>query len=226
MIPDLSTTLARLEAWLAAHAPALHAQLAPGAADAELDALETLTGLKLPGAFRTLYRWHDGQNGSAGGVFGLEFLPLSRVECEWVMWRDIGTAHPEMNGDIPSASHPPGSIQDAYTTPGWLGFLVDGGGNSVGLDFNPGPAGTAGQVITFGRDEEHKYVLADSLDAFLDEYLARLEAGQVTVSALEGFDGEVWATELHDAEGRTVTEWYVLGERFPGFGAAPARRSR
>jgi cell wall assembly regulator SMI1 len=226
MSADLSAVLARLENWLAAHVPAIHATLRPGATDAELDALETATGLKLPESFRTLYRWHDGQDWSVGFALGLHFLPLKQVGREWEMWEDIGQSHPEMNAEIPSTSHPAGAVRDAYTTPGWLGFLADGGGNSVGLDFNPGPSGTPGQVITFGRDEEQKFVLADSLDAFLREYLHRLEAGRVTVKALEGYDHEMWAVELHDADGRHQDGWHTLADLYPGFGAAPQRRQR
>lgn len=228
---DLPATLARLEAWLAEHAPAIHATLRPGASEAELDALETATSLTLPEAFLTLYRWHEGQDWSVGGVFGLDFLSLERVSAEWRTWADIG-GNPEwedLNEDMASlaVSHPAGAIQAAYTTPGWLGFLADGGGNSVGLDFNPGPAGTAGQVITFGRDEEEKYVLADSLDAFLREYLHRLETGRVTVKAPAGYSHEMWSIQLHDASGQGYgTTWGNSADLYPGFGAAPARRSR
>ncbi|MEF2276783.1 SMI1/KNR4 family protein [Deinococcus sp. YIM 134068] len=224
MKDDLPTVLTRLDAWLAANVPAIHATLRPGASDAELDDLETLTGLKLPEAFRTLYRWHDGQEWGAGFALGLEFLPLwvlDGVGREWEMWQEIGEAHLEMNTDIPSTSHPPSAIQDAYTTPGWLGFLKDGGGNFVGLDFNPGPAGTLGQVITFGRDEEDKFVLADSLDGFLREYLGRLESGRVTVRRREDFDEEIWGVELHDATGRPAGGGYTLADFYPGFGASP-----
>lgn len=233
MSADLPATLARLEAWLVEHAPGIHATLRPGAPDVELDALESATGLKLPEAFRTLYRWHDGQDqrNYVGGVFGLSFLPLERVSGEWHVWAEIG-GDPEwedLNEDMAavSVSHPTGAIQAAYTTPGWLGFLADGGSNSVGLDFNPGPAGTAGQVITFGRDEEEKYVLADSLDDFLREYLHRLETGRVTVQALAGYSHEMWSIQLHDASGQGYgTSWSTSADLYPGFGAAPERPRR
>lgn len=231
MSADLPTVLARLEAWLAEHARAIHATLRPGATETELDRLETATGLKLPQAFRTLYRWHDGQDWSVGGAFDLDFRRLEHVAAEWRMWAEIG-GDPEwndLNEEMASVavSHPAGAIQAAYTTPGWLGFLADGGGNSVGLDFNPGPAGTSGQVINFGRDEEHKYVLADSLDDFLREYLRRLESGQVTVRALPGYSGEMWSIQLHDASGQGYgTNWGNSADLYPGFGASPARRSR
>ncbi|MEF2276784.1 SMI1/KNR4 family protein [Deinococcus sp. YIM 134068] len=223
MKDDLPTILARLDAWLAAHVPAIHATLRPGASDAELDALASRTGLELPEGFRTLYRWHDGQERAGTGfALGLEFLPLEGVGREWEMWRKIGETSPELNDETPSTSRPPGAIWDAYTTPGWLGFLADGSGNSVGLDFNPGPAGMVGQVITFGSDEETKYVLADTLHGFLAQYLERLESGDATVKRLEGFDPERWSVELHEggfSRGGTAG-------LYPGFGPGWERRRR
>ena len=35
------------------------------------------------------------------------------------------------------------------------------------MDFDPGPTGTKGQIINFGRDEDDKCVFAKSLDDFL-----------------------------------------------------------
>nr|WP_281416245.1 SMI1/KNR4 family protein [Deinococcus aestuarii] len=187
----------------------------PGAPDAELDALETLTRLELPESFRTLYRWHDGQErAGAGFALGLEFLPLEGVGREWETWQKIGEDQAGANDETPYGSYAPGAVQAAYTTPGWLGFLVDGGGNSVGLDFNPGPRGTVGQVITFGRDEVKKRVLAASLEGFLGQYLDRLESGKATVKALRGFGGERWAVELDNGR----VSWSGLFALYPGFG--------
>lgn len=217
----LRPVLDSIDAWYLQHVPTIHATLRPGANDAELDELQRRTGLTLPEAFRTLYRWHDGASGT---FFGLEFNPLDGVRHEWQTWKEL---EPDFGDETEGhVSHPPGAITERYINAGWLGFLTDGGGNSVGLDLNPGPAGTVGQVITFGRDEEHKYVLADSLGAFLREYLARLEAGRVTTVRLSGFADEVWDVQLHDASGHHQQDYGVLADLFPGFGAAPERFTR
>lgn len=215
MSARLADTLAWLDGWLLQHAPPIHAALRPGATDSQLDTLEVILGRHLPPAFRALYRWHDGQDQFVGGVFGLKFEPLEGVRREWDSWQEIGAQYPEFNTDIPSVSHPAGAIRAAHTTPGWLGFLTDGGGNSVGLDLNPGPTGTAGQVITFGRAEEEKYVLADSLDAFVREYAARLEHGRVSVEVLDGPDEEVWSLQLTDAQGFSSADYSGLADLFP-----------
>jgi cell wall assembly regulator SMI1 len=217
----LTEVLAQIDAWYSANVPAIHAKRRPGATDAELDALEQKTKLKLPEAFRTLYKWHDG-DGSFTAVFSLGFIPLSTVNHAWNIWQEVAPGTEWMDPD--SQSFPVGAIQRRYTTPGWLGFLEDGGGNYVGLDFNPGPAGTPGQVITFGRDEDKKYVLANSLDAFLREYQRRLSRGQVSVAKLDGYSQETLSIQLHDSQGRHTESYFVLADLFPGFGAAPDDR--
>ena len=61
-MPDVDTLIARLDRWLAANRPDYYALLQPGATDAQLDAFEARFSLRLPHAFRQLYRWRDGQN--------------------------------------------------------------------------------------------------------------------------------------------------------------------
>lgn len=53
----------------------------------------------------------------------------------------------------------------------------DGSGNHVGLDFDPWPSGRIGQIILYGRDEDVKVVLAESLGQFLAWVAGLLEAG-------------------------------------------------
>ncbi|WP_287176926.1 SMI1/KNR4 family protein [Mesorhizobium sp.] len=59
---DIAPVLARLDAWYAAHLPPDKYVFNPPATDAQLDAFESLIGLKMPRAYRDLYRWHDGEN--------------------------------------------------------------------------------------------------------------------------------------------------------------------
>ena len=220
MTPDLPATLARLEAWLAAHAPALHAQLAPGSTDAELDELETQIGQKLPEAYRALYRAHA----YWGHAFGLDHIPFEGVYAgEWAVWHELEADFQRTEGHI---SHPAGAIRAQYINLGWIPFLRDWGGNSVGVDLNPGPQEKVGQAITFGRDERAKYVLADSLDAFLTEYLARLEAGRVRLYQHEPDEPDTLRLYLLDEDCKGDDSYRRLADFYPGFGAAPARRSR
>jgi cell wall assembly regulator SMI1 len=240
----LQPVLNSIDAWYMANVPAIHATLRPGTTDAELDAMEQRTGLKLPEAFRILYRWHDGQDWglveisgptlmpldpaeiNRGGVFGLDFMPLEAVRDSWENWQATGQDQAEWDEASSVESFPTGAVQGASTTPGWLGFLADSRSNYVGLDVNPGPTGRPGQIITFGRDGTAHYVLADSLDAFLCEYERRLSSGRVSVETLEGFAYATWNVRLHDRQGEPSVIWHVLADLFPGFGAAPDDRTQ
>ena len=56
--------------------------------------------------------------------------------------------------------------------------LSDDEGNHIGVDLNPGPAGTVGQVINFGRDEEKKHVLFPCVVALVEWLAEAIEAGR------------------------------------------------
>lgn len=223
MPADFPALLTELEGWLFLHAPAIHAQLKPGATDADLSSLERQLGLKLPEAFHMLYQRHA----YWGQAFGLDHVPLGHVAAEWQTWREIEQQWRERQWGLNEehVSHPAGAIRAEYATPGWVGFLKDWGGNSVGIDLNPGPQGMAGQVITFGRDEDHKSVLADSLEAFVELYVARLGAGRVRIEQLSGYAEPTWSLQLTDEAGFSADWCRTLTDFYPGFGPAPARRS-
>ena len=100
---------------------------------------------------------------------------------DWNVWRDI--ASDPLNDDLSenSTSYPSGAVQTVYTTPGWIPFAHDGGGNHLGIDLSPGPVGQIGQVINFGRDEDNKFVIAPSFEAFLEWQLTQLQSGNFRI---------------------------------------------
>jgi cell wall assembly regulator SMI1 len=171
---DLTPILARLDTWYATHLPQDRYIFNPPAEQGELDALERLVGIALPDAYRQLYRWHDGENDDRWGHFyGLPLLPLHRTRSEWSAWNDIG-------GDryaVPAAAWPEGTVDPAYSNPRWIPLTSDGSGNHIGLDLDPWPDGRIGQIILFGRDEDVKIVLAESLGTFLEWIVKLLESG-------------------------------------------------
>jgi cell wall assembly regulator SMI1 len=175
---DIAPVLARLDAWYATHLPPDRYQFNPPATEAQLDAFERLVGIKLPRAYRQLYRWHDGEEGDRWGhIYGLPILPLQEVSSQWAAWNrvlsDFGGNRYKISGD----GWPEGAVDPAYINPHWIPLTHDGSGNHIGLDFNPWPRGRVGQVILFGRDEETKAVLADSLGKFLEWVAGLLESG-------------------------------------------------
>ncbi|KAK0727214.1 hypothetical protein B0T26DRAFT_123299 [Lasiosphaeria miniovina] len=64
-------------------------------------------------------------------------------------------------------SVPAGAVQRVYAHPGWIPLVRDWGGNNLAIDLAPGPKGSWGQVILFGRDFDTKFVVARSWAHFL-----------------------------------------------------------
>lgn len=184
---DIAPVLARLDAWYAAHLPPDRYVFNPPAAEADLDAFELLVGLKLPDAYRQLSRWHDGENDDRWGHFyGLPLLPLQRAGAQWKAWARVLADFGGNRYQIPGAAWPEGAVDPAYINPRWIPLTHDGSGNHIGVDFDPWPRGRVGQVILFGRDEDVKVVLAESLLKFLEWIAGLLESGNFTLDANAG----------------------------------------
>ena len=93
-------------------------------------------------------------------------------------WLEILESNPDLAGEESwYTSSPPGAVATRYYQRGWIAFAHDFGGNHLGIDINPGPAGTAGQVINFGSDEDDKVAIASSLSALLSWLADELERG-------------------------------------------------
>jgi cell wall assembly regulator SMI1 len=74
-------------------------------------------------------------------------------------------------------------VDPAYTNPAWIPLTGDGSSGHIGLDFDPWPGGRVGQIILFGRDEDVKVVLAQSLGQFLGWIATLLESGNFRLKA-------------------------------------------
>lgn len=175
---DITPVLARLDAWYTANLEPDRYVFNPPATDAQLDAFEQMVGFKLPRSYRQLYKWHDGENDDRWGhIYGLPLLPLKQALADWKSWK---TTLAELGGNgyaVEGASWPEGNIDPAYINPGWIPLTSDGSGGHIGLDFDPWPSGRVGQVIIYGRDDDVKVVLAESLGQFLNWVAGLLESG-------------------------------------------------
>ena len=186
---DIKPVLARLEAWYAANLAADKYVLNPPSSDGELDAFEQELGVRMPFSYRQLYKWHDGENDDRWGhIYGLPILPLKRAAAAWKQWQrapvELGSRYP-----FPGKGWPEGAVDWAYTNPSWIPLTADGSGGHIGIDLDPWPNGRIGQIILFGRDEDVKVVLAESLGKFLDWIATLLEAGNFRLEV--GADEEV-----------------------------------
>ena len=124
---------------------------------------------RMPRAYRQLYRWHDGENDDRWGhLYGLPLLPLERAAESVAQWKQNLAAFDGNRYPFPGGAWPENAVDPAYANPRWIPLTEDGSGNHIGLDFDPWPGGRIGQVIIFGRDEDVKVVLAESLGKFLE----------------------------------------------------------
>jgi cell wall assembly regulator SMI1 len=184
---DISPVLKRLDVWYAAHLRPDRYVFNPPATDAQIDAFEQLVGLRLPSSYRQLYRWHDGEDDDRWGhIYGLPLLSLEQAGSQWTAWNSVLA---DFGGDryrIPGGAWPRGAVDPAYVNPRWIPLTHDGSGNHIGLDFDPWPGGRLGQVILYGRDEDVKAVLAQSLGGFLGWIADLLESGNFRLDAGPG----------------------------------------
>jgi cell wall assembly regulator SMI1 len=172
--------LKRLDQWLAKNYPDLGEDLHPGTDDVELEGLEESLGLKLPDDFKTLLKWHNGQDGAAAGLFGnWVLLPAEDVLQEWTLWKELlDKGHFEESHDLVK-NHP--AIKQRWWHPSWIPISSDGMGNNHCLDLSPEPGGKIGQIITLFHDNEERTVLAPSLKEWMHLILDKLENGTYTL---------------------------------------------
>lgn len=75
---------------------------------------------------------------------------------------------------VAGGAWPSNAVDPAYINPALIPFTSDGSGGHIGLDFEPWPGVPIGQVISIGRNEDVKVVLAASLGTFLQWILGLL----------------------------------------------------
>jgi cell wall assembly regulator SMI1 len=184
---DIAPVLAQLDAWFAANLPADDYNFNPPATVAEIAAFEDVVDFRMPHSYRQLYRWHDGENDDRRGhLYGLPLLPLHAAAEEWKAWAKVLAGLGGNRYAIPGGSWPRDAVDPAYINPRWIPLTHDGSGNHIGLDFDPWPGGRVGQVILFGRDEDVKAVLAESLGRFLHWIVDLLESGNFRLDVGRG----------------------------------------
>jgi cell wall assembly regulator SMI1 len=175
----IKTAWKRLKRWSTANLPQ-KGEDCPSASDEQLREFEAAIGAKLPTDVRQSYRIYDGQCAGRGIIYGLAVVSLSESLGHWQSWVEgyemnlkDGTA---ADLDSGCSSFPDGHVRPVYFDKAWIPLTYDSGGNHIAVDLNPGPKGTRGQVIVFGRNDEFHPVLALSWGQFLTDLADELEA--------------------------------------------------
>ncbi|WP_431113112.1 SMI1/KNR4 family protein [Variovorax paradoxus] len=147
-------------------------KLNPGASPEEIRGLERHIGVQLPESLKKFLMAHNGQ-AEDGVQFFIEgmLLSTSRIRYQWDVWRSIDEDEGNKNAADQMSSEPPGCIKLLYSNRNWIPLTHDFSGNHVGIDFDPDIAGTKGQIISFGADEDEKKVFAASFEEFSQQML-------------------------------------------------------
>ncbi|GLY27903.1 SMI1/KNR4 family protein [Kineosporia sp. NBRC 101731] len=156
----------------------------PGASPAQFARAQETVGRALPADLAGLYQLSDGQTNYAdladddagrergrwvGPVFGdgWTFDPIGELADAWTHLENVrahfkpGEMAQELDRAVTVRGNDP--VLGVYSSPDWIPFASDGGGNFLAADLAPRPGGTVGQVIVIGRDEDLRRVLAPGL---------------------------------------------------------------
>ena len=163
---DIDDLIARMDRWLATYRPDYYALLRPGATDAQLDAFDAWFSLRLPDAFRQLYRWRNGQD-------PMSFNPL-QMNWTFSTIEEITETKDLLDGMIGSDFDEP-----TYWRRGWVPFLHNGGGSHLCLDVAAEDGGTPGQLIGFWKADQDRPIEFPTLEAWLEELVSSMEDGSL-----------------------------------------------
>lgn len=191
--------------------PSLKETLNKGISENDIRAAEEEIGISFSTELKELYLTNNGDNHEAlcGVILGFQFLSLSEILSEWRRWKDLAD-DADLNDPNLFTSTPAGCIKRRYADTKWLPICTDNGGNYIGIDFDPDVNGCSGQIINFGRDENNKTVLSESLNAFF-ERLTRIVCSDDF--CIDEFDGEDVIFLGSDDDKDSYLTDYLLSEK-------------
>jgi cell wall assembly regulator SMI1 len=163
----------------------LEFRLRPPATEAQILAVESEFGMRLPDSLRELYLLHDGQDQltmTAPLFSSLPFAPLSRAieawrqQCEF--W-DLTPGHADLTGWEGMGVDP--ELREVPADIRWFPFGVFTFENKEALwvDLNPIPGRPAGQVIFEGPWAHPAQYVGPSVIDVLETYASHIELGHI-----------------------------------------------
>jgi hypothetical protein len=165
-------SFAEIETWIAANAAPLRLLLNPPATEATIRAFESRHGVVFPPDVRSFYLTHDGESPESDGILGfMRLLPLAEIE-------DAAAAIAE------------GGLTRV------IPILESGGGDRHYVQSydaaNPDP-----KLYDWWHERPAQAdVIADSLEAFFADFLAKLHQGQYVYEPEEAPGGLINKDEL------------------------------
>lgn len=145
----------------------------------EIRQVEKKINQRLPDPLKELYLCNNGEDERAASLLGFSLSPLEELYAQWQVWDELRDQWNEEEGGC--TSYPEGHIKTVYINSLWIPFTHDGGGNHIGMDLDPDEKGTYGQIINFGGDEDDKFVIAPSLNDFLQLIIHLYQEHELTI---------------------------------------------
>ncbi len=150
-----------------------------GHSEVEIRAAETAMGLRLPEDLRALYRVASELD--EYGLLGPAALVPLRSVVETYLAGGPGTVvePDDLFAVFPVIfeAYPAGRVRRVSRNDWWVEVGTDWGGNCCAVDLDPGPDGTRGQVIEYGRDVTGPVnFVAESVTAALRDAITALQA--------------------------------------------------
>jgi cell wall assembly regulator SMI1 len=182
--------------WLQANVPRAYENLAPPADQDDIDKLEQTLGQRIPDDVKAVLMMHNGQrltdttiredDGAVPCIPTLSFLSADLIEQCWSEWAFLREdSDPEELADGEALPGSEGRVRPLYTSPGWIPLWSDPlRSDYIGLDLDPDSAGTRGQIINFGRNEDRHYVCAENFTELLQILLDEVWSGRWPASTL------------------------------------------
>jgi cell wall assembly regulator SMI1 len=161
---DIAGSLTRLDRWFAEHRSRYHGALALGAGAAELEALQNVLGIPVPGDLAALLAWHNGQSADFVGAFEQSWHLMSTQQIAEAK-RELDTSAGELGWK-----------------PDWIPFLEDDAGDFVCVDTSQSGA----PVRAVWRGQPEHPVIAPSLAAWLEEFATAVEQGRYVEDSERG----------------------------------------
>jgi cell wall assembly regulator SMI1 len=148
-----------------------------GHSEEDIRAAEAAMGLRLPEDLRALYRTVSGDE--EYGLLGAgALLPLDSVVRAYLAGGPGAGLGPDdlfAVFTVVYEAYPPGRVRRVSRNDWWVEVGTDWGGNYCLVDLDPGPQGTSGQIIQYGRDFYGPVgYVAESVTAALHDRLAEL----------------------------------------------------
>nr|8AJ2_A Chain A, Structured core of Knr4 [Saccharomyces cerevisiae]8AJ2_B Chain B, Structured core of Knr4 [Saccharomyces cerevisiae] len=170
-----------IDFWTSEHNPDLNATLSDPCTQNDITHAEEDLEVSFPNPVKASFKIHDGQEdlesmtGTSGLFYGFQLMTLDQVVAMTQAWRNVAKNLNKRSPD--QKSIPPNAVQPVYAHPAWIPLITDNAGNHIGVDLAPGPNGKYAQIITFGRDFDTKFVIAENWGEFLLSFANDLEAG-------------------------------------------------